>query len=698
MKKLIFAFVFALIANCSLNTNNCNAQWEQSNGPHGAFQISVVCGNGDDIYTGATGGITSLFGVYKSTNNGLKWKRIGLEGNSISAIGINTQTNMIYAAAGGAGIFDRGIHKKLLIEEKWTFAGMLNVYVYSIGFKDNYIFAGADGIHRSSDQGLTWTQVGLSGRSVRSIQVSGNSIFVGAGNALFLSTDNGDTWTTKLTTSGSYVRVALNNNYVVVASNSSSTGIYYSSNSGNTWNSTNSIRLAQDVHYFNNHFFTATAADSGIYKSSNNGVNWTRINNGLNKSTVIPSLSSNNIGVYCGTLISNVSGVYYTSDLGANWQVIGLPYQDITSIISSGSNLISGTRYEGIFISTNNGQSWIPSNNGLPTGNIGAIAHNGNEIYAGLEGSGSQMGVYRSTNNGLNWVFSGLSNVSIYAIGASGSNVFAAGGLGAFYKSTNGGMNWSQTTFSNGASAILIQGSLVFAGGSSGVYVSSDNGNSWSQTPLTSSIASLVMDGNTIYAGAYGSGGGLYKSTNNGVNWSLVGLSGARIEAIAINGNNIFAGKLGSQTGVFMSTNNGVTWLDKNQGFTVPTGITELLISGNNIFAGTSYNSIWRRSLSEIIGVQNISSEIPSGFYLYQNYPNPFNPFTNIEFSIPKHGNVKITVYDSQGKEIANLLNQNLSMGTYKVNFDGTSYSSGIYFYKMETKDFSSTKRMILLK
>ena len=82
--------------------------------------------------------------------------------------------------------------------------------------------------------------------------------------------------------------------------------------------------------------------------------------------------------------------------------------------------------------------------------------------------------------------------------------------------------------------------------------------------------------------------------------------------------------------GVFLSTNNGTNWLNKNQGFNVIPKVYSLLIANNYIFAGTYGQSVWRRSLSEIIGIQNISTEIPSKYSLSQNYPNPFNPTTKL--------------------------------------------------------------------
>jgi hypothetical protein len=98
------------------------------------------------------------------------------------------------------------------------------------------------------------------------------------------------------------------------------------------------------------------------------------------------------------------------------------------------------------------------------------------------------------------------------------------------------------------------------------------------------------------------------------------------------------------------------------------------------------------------IGIQPISSNVPSEFSLQQNYPNPFNPTTNIKFNIPKRDNVTLKVYDLLGKEVATLVNEKLQAGTYEVKFDGSNLPSGIYFYKLESESFRETKRMILIK
>jgi len=98
------------------------------------------------------------------------------------------------------------------------------------------------------------------------------------------------------------------------------------------------------------------------------------------------------------------------------------------------------------------------------------------------------------------------------------------------------------------------------------------------------------------------------------------------------------------------------------------------------------------------IGINNISVNIPEKFELYQNYPNPFNPSTNIEFDIAENGFVSLKVFDITGKEAANLVNENLQKGTYKVDWYADGLTSGTYFYTLKASNFTETKRMMLIK
>lgn len=102
--------------------------------------------------------------------------------------------------------------------------------------------------------------------------------------------------------------------------------------------------------------------------------------------------------------------------------------------------------------------------------------------------------------------------------------------------------------------------------------------------------------------------------------------------------------------------------------------------------------------MQAVTNIKKNTLEIPDNYTLKQNYPNPFNPITKIEFSIPKDEFVSLKVYDLLGKEVYALVSNKLKSGKYIIDFDGSSFSSGVYFYKIAAGIFTETRKMILLK
>lgn len=102
--------------------------------------------------------------------------------------------------------------------------------------------------------------------------------------------------------------------------------------------------------------------------------------------------------------------------------------------------------------------------------------------------------------------------------------------------------------------------------------------------------------------------------------------------------------------------------------------------------------------LAGIVSVQPISSIIPDNFELHQNYPNPFNPATKITFAISRQSFVSLKIYDIAGREIKSYLNATVQPGSYAVDFDGSTLSSGVYFYSLKAGDFTQTRKMVLIK
>ncbi|MDQ3019894.1 MAG: T9SS type A sorting domain-containing protein [Bacteroidota bacterium] len=99
-----------------------------------------------------------------------------------------------------------------------------------------------------------------------------------------------------------------------------------------------------------------------------------------------------------------------------------------------------------------------------------------------------------------------------------------------------------------------------------------------------------------------------------------------------------------------------------------------------------------------LASLEIISSQIPESYNLEQNYPNPFNPSTKINFNLPKASNIKLSVYDIQGKLLKTLVEGELTAGSYSTEWSASDYPSGIYIYRIEADGYNSSKRMMLVK
>lgn len=121
----------------------------------------------------------------------------------------------------------------------------------------------------------------------------------------------------------------------------------------------------------------------------------------------------------------------------------------------------------------------------------------------------------------------------------------------------------------------------------------------------------------------------------------------------------------------------------------------------NNYDNGTTQSNVMYWILTRLhgaIGIEPNGNNVPGSFSLQQNYPNPFNPTTFINFDVPRKSFVKLVMYDIVGRQVAVLFQQDVEAGSYKYRFDANNFASGVYFYRLESGDFSLTKKMVLVK
>jgi hypothetical protein len=287
---------------------------------------------------------------------------------------------------------------------------------------------------------------------------------------------------------------------------------------------------------------------------------------------------------------------------------------------------------------------------------------------------------------------------NIYGLGA---NLY---GPSYFWKSTDKGLTWSSFLFSNDppyhsfleVNALSTNEIIMFQRDT--LRKSTNYGqnffNLYYFRPYVKSIVIDDVDG-SIYIS---SDSGLYKSTNGGISFQKkFNLDCYKILIDNDDHNILYVGV--KDEGIYKSTNAGTNWrkyFDAFEGSRNIVGIIKYKNDGDTIYAANNKKvyKIW----DMLVGISNNSNEIPDGFYLNQNYPNPFNPKTIINFQLSIFNYVTLKVFDALGRQVATLVNEKLSLGSYDVEFNGANYPSGIYYYKLEAGDFSEVKKMILLK
>ena len=357
-------------------------------------------------------------------------------------------------------------------------------------------------------------------------------------------------------------------------------------------------------------------------------------------------------------------------------------------------------RYDsvGVIFTNDNGVNWFNVSTGLPARQIDVLFADGSNIFA----AENDAGVYRSTDNGLSWTVTGITVAYVYRFASIGTNLFAGDANSGVYLSTDNGVSW--TSINKGLTNTLIR--TLFANGTNlyagtrggGAFLSTDNGANWTSIlGLNKYVYSFANIGSNLFAGT--GNAGIFLSTDNGITWKAVNngiTSFYPVYSLVTSGSNLFAGTYGG--GVYLSTDNGSNWTEVNEGLTFKS-IQVLAVSGSYLFAGADQSGVWRRSLSELItGINKKTEYLLFKFSLSQNYPNPFNPTTTISYQLPEKSIVTLKVYDILGREIAELVNESKEAGNYKVTFDASNLSSGIYYYQIKAGNFVQSRKMLLIK
>ncbi len=696
VKKVIsLSFLLILILSTSIFP-----QWMRTNGPEGVAVRTLSNINGI-IYAG-----TEVNGVYSSNDDGLTWiaRNTGIENHGINSI-ISSQ-GLVYAGTLGGGVFrssDNG--------QTWLASSNANnLFITSLVFNDPYIYAGAAslGLYRSSDNGVTWSQV-VANVNVEEMCVSGNKLFVSEYGYTYTTTDHGVTWNLVGELEGAAVfSYHCDSSNIYVGSRNK---IYRSTNNGVTFSEINipfnfSIVNIYSITALGSTLFAATSYD-GVYKSTNNGNTWFAANLGMGPKDVRAVILTDASNLIAGT---HYVGMYRSTDFGVSWNKsqTGFPAgTSILSLLESESSIYAGTR-DGVFRTDDNGDSWAKmggTNDTTMYSDVWAMCEHNGVLYAGMQ-LYFDATIYKSTNKGLNWIRCGMTGLPtglsfIKGLEGSGNNLVAGTDEGIYY-SSNEGDNWFPTNITNiNIPSLASSGNYVYAAvpSGAGVYRSVDNGVNWSVSlQSTVDYVEVAAIDNYAFAGAFF--GGARYSSNNGSTWFVCSgfPTDASVFALGpVADGMVLAGTDLSPSWIYASFNNGVSFSPYSEELFENAPVEVFTVNNTHMFAGTDYNGVWRRLRPGVVSTENHSNNQVE-YDLSQNYPNPFNPSTIIEYSIPVDAYVTLIVYNSLGKEVANLVSKFKSAGSYSKEFIAEDLSSGIYFYIMRAGNFIQTKKMVLLK
>jgi photosystem II stability/assembly factor-like uncharacterized protein len=286
--------------------------------------------------------------------------------------------------------------------------------------------------------------------------------------------------------------------------------------------------------------------------------------------------------------------ISFNNNLFGQWaQTSGPGGGDVNCIVVTDSIIFAGTPYGGIYRSSNNGNSWVKSSNGLTDMSVYSLVAKGNYIFAYT----LKDGIFRSTNDGLNWTQINNGLTGLYNPIICGNNIFVGSPSGLCVSAIDQ-ISWTLVNKGpddNGIYSLATNGSDLFANTNntsvynhgSWIFRSTNNGTDWTLCDLNLGdqyFVKFAASGNNILVATDTA---IYVSTNNGTNWTLenIGLIIPYIDAIVINDSKFYA-YIRNQ-GLYLSTDLGTSWTKISAGLNPYSTVYSLVFNGNNIFAGT---------------------------------------------------------------------------------------------------------------
>lgn len=600
-------------------------------------------------------------GIYISYDMGENWSAINSQSLQLD---INTMVNLDSALFIGTN--SGKVYKSTDSGQSWilTSTGLGNNSINRLYAYNSNLFCLTDnsGVYKYDNGSETWQDLSKNLPAMLPVYdctFSGENFIICTKSGIFYSTNLDSNWIqAPIFTSNNFTRIKSYNNIVIGGTNTGK--VYLSTDYGVSWNVTY-INVEQNptsvIEYFNDRFYLGFIK-KGLLRSLNYGLTWDYLFSDCNEflSSGVRSIVSIDSVLYVGTYGGKVLS---SSNYGNTWKDVtsGINCNSVYEIIEAGDYIFVCTNTK-LYRSNKNNINWVVVSSNLYNSVFNCIDFDGNAIYCGTKYDG----VWKSSNFGQTWENLGLLGENILSIIKYDKYLFVGSASNHIYYSINEGLYWENMhNFEGDVSRMTIFNNHLIAGTyyeSSLSYCSIDNFNIWS-TRYIQDVLSLISFNDFI-------------------------LIGTRYSGISI------------------SRDYGSNLAQINDGFDSFTSICSMGYDDQYFYAG-ALNGLYRQKLNPDFYFTDIDDNIitnttPTEYKLNQNYPNPFNPSTTISFSIPKTEFVTLKIYDSVGKEITTLVNENLPAGTYNKQFNATNLSSGVYFYRLQAGSYYQTNKMILVK
>jgi photosystem II stability/assembly factor-like uncharacterized protein len=476
-----------------------------------------------------------------------------------------------------------------------------------------------------------------------------------------------------------------------------------------------------------------------IYRSINQGTDWT-LTYSDEYLTVTDIKSNNELILTCG-----FDKVFRSTDIGLTWDTVSVPGAYYKNIYFSNDGLIFISGLNGALIkSTDGGNSFVKINQSLFNEGIASTSFI-DSLTGYLSTNIFSPEIYKTTNGGID--FQNITPIGLNAyvtkIHAVSNNMAVAFSDNKILTTKDAGMNWYYSSY--GPANTYVPADVYFKDSLNGIVgcgwnlmrETTNGGELWTNRFLGTTQEHIKSISFPDYDfGFYTTGEKLYKTTNGGIDWIFFQNLNPFLSKIKfvdrLNG-------IGLGNSLYYTNDGGLTWTDCAQientqfiDFDVKKngeGSVLMAIASNYILTSLDLGVTFNFKIIPFEHLTSLTMITPAKAFLYgyygkliqyhnpdivlditpeyifqnnytlsQNYPNPFNPSTKISWQSPINSHQTLKVYDVLGNEVATLLNEYKSAGSYEIDFNASSLSSGIYFYRLQAGSFIQTKKMILLK